>query len=178
MEFVFFKVANFLKLIYSFLLKFQISKTGFFFNPDFPMIIKNGKAISIGNNFSSNGSVRLYADSGEILIGDNNSFNSNVFIGASGGKIIIGSNVLIGPNSVLRASDHQFCKNKLIKDQGHISGIIVIEDDVWLGANVVVLKDVIIRKGSVIGAGSVVTKSTEEYSINVGVPAKQISQRN
>ena len=127
--------------------------------------------------FSSNGNVRLYADSGKIIIGNYNSFNSNVFLGGSGGEIITGDNVLIGPNCVLRASDHKFRKDQIIRNQGHVSGKIIIEDDVWLGANVIILKDVIIKKGSIIGAGSVVTKSTEEYSINAGVPAKKISER-
>ena len=77
----------------------------------------------------------------------------------------------------MRSSDHKFSKNEIIKNQGHITGKIIIEDDVWLGANVVVLKDVIIKKGSVIGAGSVVTKSTEMYSINAGVPSKKITER-
>lgn len=177
MKSIFTKIYIIIKFLYSSFLRTQIHKVGSSFNPDYFLKVKNGAKIVIGSNFSSNGTVRLYADSGEITIGDNNSYNSNVFIGASGGEIIIGNNVLIGPNSVLRASDHRYIKSQLIKNQGHVSGKIIIEDDVWLGANIVVLKDVIIRRGSVIGAGSVVTKSTEEYSINVGVPAKKISER-
>ena len=54
---------------------------------------------------------------------------------------------------------------------------MIIEDDVWLGANVCVNKGVTIRQGSVVGANAVVTKDTEPYSINVGVPAKKIAER-
>jgi galactoside O-acetyltransferase len=171
------KVAILFKLIYGFALRLQISKVGERFLPDYSLKIKNGKGIIIGANFSTNGVLRLYADEGSIIIGDNNSYNSNVYIGASGGKIIIGNNVLIGPNCVIRASDHKFDRNEIIKNQGHISGEIIIEDDVWIGANVVILKNVTVRKGSVVGAGSIITKSTEEYSINVGVPAKKVSER-
>jgi galactoside O-acetyltransferase len=171
------KVVILFKLIYSIILRTKLCKVGTRFLPDYFLKIKNGSNIVIGTNFSSNGTVRLYADQGTITIGDNNSYNSNVFIGASGGKIIIGNNVLIGPNCVLRASDHKFDRSELIKNQGHISGNIIIEDDVWIGANVVILKNVIVRKGSIVGAGSVLTKSTEEYSINVGVPAKKVSER-
>lgn len=171
------KLNILINLFYSLYLRKLLKKVGSAFFPDYFLKIKNGKNIVIGCNFSTNGVVRLYADSGEIIIGDYNSYNSNVFIGASGGKVFIGNNVLIGPNTVLRASDHKFNKDQLIRNQGHVSGTIVIENDVWIGANVVILKDVIIRTGSVIGAGSVVTKSTKEYSINVGVPAKQISLR-
>ena len=171
------KVIILFKLFYSIFLRTKLCKVGARFLPDYFLKIKNGSGIVIGTNFSSNGTVRLYADQGTITIGDNNSYNSNVFIGASGGKIVIGNNVLIGPNCVLRASDHKFDRSELIKNQGHISGNIIIEDDVWIGANVVILKNVTVRKGSIIGAGSVLTKSTEEYSINVGVPAKKVSER-
>lgn len=174
---IFNKLDVLYKLIYSIYLRTKLYKVGARFLPDFFLKIKNGKDIAIGANFSTNGTVRLYADHGSITIGDNNSYNSNVFIGASGGNIIIGNNVLIGPNSVLRASDHKFDRAEPIKNQGHISGSIIIEDDVWIGANVVILKNVTIRKGSIVGAGSVLTKSTQEYSINVGVPAKKISDR-
>ena len=53
----------------------------------------------------------------------------------------------------------------------------MVEDDVWIGANVIVLTGVIISKGSVIAAGSIVTKNVEPYSIVAGVPAKKISSR-
>ena len=64
-----------------------------------------------------------------------------------------------------------------IRDQGFIYADVIIEDDVWLGANVCVNKGVIIRKGSVVGANAVVTKDTDPYSINVGIPSKKISER-
>lgn len=171
------KFSILLKYCYGVLLKTQLRSVGIMFYPGYFLHIQAGHNIEIGSNFSSNGNVRLYADSGKIIIGNHNSFNSNVFIGGSGGEIITGDNVLIGPNCVLRVSDHKFRKDQIIRNQGHVSGKIIIEDDVWLGANVVILKDVIIKKGSIIGAGSVVTKSTEEYSINAGVPAKKISER-
>jgi acetyltransferase-like isoleucine patch superfamily enzyme len=54
---------------------------------------------------------------------------------------------------------------------------VSIEDDVWIGANVIILPGVTIAEGSIVGAGSVVTKSTEPYSINVGNPSKLIKYR-
>lgn len=96
-----------------------------------------------------------------------------------GGRICIGSNILIGPNVVLRASNHIY-KNRdvLIRHQGHESGIIEISDDVWIGANVTVLPNVRIHKGAVVAAGAVVTKDVEEYTIVGGIPAKEISKRD
>lgn len=54
---------------------------------------------------------------------------------------------------------------------------IIIEDDVWIGANAMILRGVRVGKGSVIAAGSVVTKDVEPYCIYGGVPAKKIRQR-
>ena len=53
---------------------------------------------------------------------------------------------------------------------------IIIEDDVWIGAGVRILDGVTIARGCVIGAGSVVTKSTEEFGVYVGVPARLIKK--
>ncbi|MCB2195276.1 MAG: hypothetical protein KQH79_05415 [Bacteroidetes bacterium] len=61
--------------------------------------------------------------------------------------------------------------------QDYYDGDIIIEDDVWIGANSVVVAGVTIGKGSVIAAGSVVTKDVEPYSIYGGVPSKKIRSR-
>ena len=54
---------------------------------------------------------------------------------------------------------------------------MVIEEDVWCGANVVILKGVTIGRGSIVAAGSVVTKSCPPYSVIGGVPAKVIKRK-
>lgn len=59
-----------------------------------------------------------------------------------------------------------------IRDQGHEAGSIIIEDDVWIGANATILKGVTIGHGAVIGAASVVTSDIPEYAVAVGNPAK------
>jgi len=67
--------------------------------------------------------------------------------------------------------------NKPIRDQGHRPGEIIVEDDVWLGANVTVIGSVRVGQGAVVAAGAVVTKDVEPYSIVGGVPAKFIKKR-
>jgi galactoside O-acetyltransferase len=119
----------------------------------------------------------LYADDGELVIGDNCSINTNVQIGASGGKIVIGSNVIIGPNVVIRAANHGLRRDGQMRFQPHTYGEIIIEDDVWIGSNAVITADVLLAKGVVVGAGAVVTKSTEPYTIVGGVPARKIGER-
>ena len=89
-----------------------------------------------------------------------------------------GNNVAIGPNVVFRASNHKYGKKDiLINKQGHQKGRIIIEDDVWISANVVVLPDVTIKKGAVVAAGAVVTKDVEAYKVVGGIPAVNISER-
>lgn len=54
---------------------------------------------------------------------------------------------------------------------------VIIEKDVWIGANVTILKGVTVAEGCVIGAGTVLTKSTHPYGIYVGVPGRRVSER-
>jgi len=171
------KIKNIFCKIYRLYVTFFILKVGKNFQPAFPLVIVNGENIQIGNNFHSMGLIYLYGNQGKIKIGDNLSINSNVIIGASNGGIFIGNNVLIGPNVVMRAANHGISKSKLIREQDHEGGIIIIEDDVWIGSNVVILKDVRLGKGSVIASGAVVTKDVKPYSIVGGVPAQKIFSR-
>jgi acetyltransferase-like isoleucine patch superfamily enzyme len=120
------------------------------------------------------------ADGGTILVENNSRFNVNVHINAScGGKISIGKECLIGPNVIMRTANHSFDRIDIsIFSQGHKCADIIIEDDVWLGSNVVILPGVKVGKGAVIGACSVVTKDIPSMAIAVGVPAKVIKFRD
>ncbi|MDO8527435.1 MAG: acyltransferase [Deltaproteobacteria bacterium] len=146
-------------------------------------IIATPKFIKIGKNLALGKFCQIYCqdpEKGSVLeIGNNVSLNSNAMIIANeGGKIYIGNDVLLGPNVVLRAANHSFeSKNIPIRSQGHKGGTIVLEDDVWLGAGVVVLPNVRIGKGSVVGAGSVVTKDIPPFSVAMGVPAHVVRSR-
>jgi len=64
-----------------------------------------------------------------------------------------------------------------IREQGSTMKGIAISDDVWIGAGCRILDGVEIGKGSIIGAGTVLTKSVPEYSIVVGIPGKVIKRR-
>lgn len=99
-----------------------------------------------------------------LLIIDSGSFiNSNCQIIAHK-KIVIGKNVCIGPNTVIMDHDHVFGKNGVEKKKFK-SNDIIIEDGAWIGANCVILKGSIIRKNSVVGAGSVVSFEVPEGTI-------------
>lgn len=106
------------------------------------------------------------------------SFNTNVHVNADNGRISFGNHVLVGPNVVIRASNHRFDRTDTpIRDQGHSTGEITIEDDIWLGANVSVLGGVRIGRGAVVAAGAVVTKDVASFSVVGGVPARLIKMR-
>ena len=102
--------------------------------------------------------------------------NSNTYIYGKGG-VEIGDNVLISPNCSIVAGDHNTGLNSAIIEKPSKAEKIVIGKDSWIGANAVVLGNVTIGEGSVVGAGSVVTRDTEPYSINAGIPAKKIGER-
>lgn len=163
--------------IYAVLLRSFLSECGRKFQPAFPLKILGGENIRIGNNFRSMGYNYLYGNAGKIIIGDNLSLNTNTQIGADGGEIHIGNNVLIGPNVVIRAADHGTARSNLIMRQPHVGGVINIEDDVWIGSNVVILRNVRLGRGCVVAAGAVVTKDVAPYDIVGGVPARKISER-
>lgn len=91
-------------------------------------------------------------------------------------RIVIGDNVLIGSGAHFYSADHRFDRRDVpISAQGHSPAEdLVVEDDVWIGANVILLAGVRVGRHSVIAAGSVVTKSIEPFSLYAGVPARKI----
>ena len=91
-------------------------------------------------------------------------------------RIIIGNDVLIGAGVHVYVNNHRFDNRDVkIVDQGYFpSEDVVVEDDVWIGANAILLPGVRVGRHSVIAAGSVVTKSVEPFSVYGGVPARKI----
>lgn len=97
---------------------------------------------------------------------------------AGSGNIKIGKSCLIAAHVGIFANNHIFDDpTQTIENQGISSEGIVIEDDCWVGHAVTILDGVTIGKGSVIGAGAVVTKDIPPFSIAVGVPAKVVKSR-
>lgn len=94
------------------------------------------------------------------------------------GKVHIGCNCSIAPNCMIVGTNHRFTDLELdIKDQGNTIKGIEIKSNVWIGANSVILDGVTIGTGTVIGAGSIVTKDIPPYSVAVGNPCRVIKPR-
>ncbi len=112
-----------------------------------------------------------------LTIGNNSSIGPYGYVGCSG-KITIGSNVMFGPKCSLFAENHNFSDTETtIKSQGVNQKGITVEDDCWIGSNVVILDGVTIGKGSIIGAGTLVTKDIMPGSIVVDKRSKNIRIR-
>lgn len=112
----------------------------------------------------------------EISIGDNSGIGLHARVQ---GPLEIGNNVMMGPDVIIYTKNHEFKRVDIpmIKQGATNSKKVVIEDDVWIGARVIILPGVTIGYGSVIGAGSVVTKDIEQYAVVGGVPAKKLKLR-
>ena len=113
-----------------------------------------------------------------ISIGDNVIIRPQSMLMADDyAKIKIGNDVLIGSGLHVYVNDHKFDDiSKTIAAQGYYpSEDVVIGNNVWIGANVIILKGVSIGEHSVIAAGSVVRKDVDSYSVYGGVPAKKLA---
>lgn len=111
-----------------------------------------------------------------LSLGDNVSIHKFSYIDATG-EVIIKNDVSIATSCKLFSFNHGYeDSSKPIKYNDLVVGKIVIENDVWIGADSIILKDVTINSRVVIGAKSVVNKSVESKSIYAGIPAKLIKK--
>ena len=111
---------------------------------------------------------------GDVIIGDHTRVGlHNTIIG----PVCIGNHVNLAQGITVSALNHNFeDKNKRIDEQGITTKPVMIGDDVWIGANAVILPGVTIGRHCVVAAGAVVTKDVPDNSLVAGVPAKLIKQ--
>ncbi len=113
---------------------------------------------------------------GPVIIGDRTKIGlSNTIIG----PVTVGNDVRLAQNITLSGLNHNYEDISLpIHEQGVSTAPIVIEDDSWIGANVVVVAGVTVGKHSIVAAGSIVTKDIPSFSVAVGNPARIVKQYN
>ena len=111
---------------------------------------------------------------GDVIIGNNTLIGmGNTIIG----PVTIGNHVIFAQNIVVSALNHEYRNINLpIHEQKILTNPVVIEDECWIAANVVILAGVTIGKHSVVAAGAIVTKSIPPYSVAVGNPARVIKR--
>lgn len=108
-----------------------------------------------------------------IKIGSRNYFNRNLMIDAAR-LVEIGDNNMFGPDVYITDSNHQFGLGISPAERPMNSGVVRIGNRCWIGARVVILKDVSLGDGCVVGAGSVVTRNVAAGAVVAGVPARPI----
>ena len=115
-----------------------------------------------------------------VTIGENSWISVGCLIQASS-HLVIGQDVLIGEYVSIRDTQHQFATRHVPRrEQGDTIGKVTIEDDVWVGRGALILgrpEGVVIGRGAVIAANSVIHRSVPEYTIWGGAPGRQIGCR-
>lgn len=127
----------------------------------------NGGTIEIGDDTSIQERCQIL---GNVRIGRHVLFAANIHASSGRHYFDVQPHLLIRDQDALAVSDVELRKEFL-------GARLDIEDDCWLGINTVVLRNVRIRKGCIVGANSVVTKSTTPYTIVAGVPARTAHHR-
>lgn len=114
-------------------------------------------------NAKRNGEFRAF-NGGKLTISDGCTFNNNCMV-ACGKEIHIGNNTIFGPNVVIVDHDHDYRSSEGLTSMQYKTGPIVIGDNVWVGANVVILKNTTIGNNVVIGAGCIVSGNIKSNTV-------------
>lgn len=136
-------------------------------SPSAEMTVDKGAMISVGEKFRQrSGSHIRVRSNAELLIGKNVSINHNCMI-VCHEKIEIGNDVQFSPNVMIYDHDHDFRVNGGVKEMKYKSSPIKIGNNVWIGANSVILRGAVVGDNSVIAAGSIVNGIVPENSVLV-----------
>ncbi len=125
--------------------------------------INKGKLI-ISDGLRTRKNVSINITNGELYFGKNIFINRNVSFNVHS-KVLLGNNVIIGENVCIYDHDHLVSLNVKKRRRNFNVRNVIIGNNVWIGSNVVILKGVEIGDGSIISAGSIVTKNIPEKSI-------------
>lgn len=136
------------------------------------MYLGDNAKLSIKNFHSYQGASIYVFDNARLSIGDGTFLNVNSNI-KCWNSITIGKDCAISDNVEIRDSDN----HNILRDDYKISAPIVIEDHVWIGLRCIILKGVTIGEGSIVAAGSIVTKSCPPHSLIAGSPARVIKKK-
>lgn len=135
--------------------------------------------VGAGSVIDSFVKIKPAGGSGDLVLGERVIINSGCVL-YTGQGITIGNHVAIAANCTFAPVNHAYKdKSRLIMEQGFLPGKggIVIEDDVWIGANCVLLDGAVLRRGCVVGAGSLVRGELAAYTVYAGQPLRAVGER-
>ena len=135
--------------------------------------------VGAGSVIDSFVKIKPTGGSGDLVIGARSVVNSGCVL-YTGNEIRIGNQVAIAANTTLAPVNHAYRdRSRPIAEQGFLPsrGGIVIEDDVWIGANCVLLDGAVLRRGCVIAAGSLVRGEIPAYTVHAGHPLVRLGER-
>ncbi len=117
-----------------------------------------------------------------IEVGDDVIWGFGCLLIASDSGIVMGDKVMIGPHVSIIAGDHNTSEvGRFMRDvrnkRPENDRVVVIEDDVWVGARAIILKGATLRRGCIVGAGALVLDEVPPYTIVVGAPARVVKVR-
>ena len=137
----------------------------------------DNRGITIGDGVFIGRNTILSCKNGDIIIEDkaNLGFNCEIF---SASRVRVGKNILMAAYTYLVGGDHLYDRVDLpVLEQGRTARGIDVDDNVWLGAHVVVTDGSCVGRDAIIGAGAVVVGEIPEFAIATGIPAKVMRDR-
>lgn len=159
---------------------FLQSKKGNRLNEKFVFLINEAKRLrleatlkSCGHNVSFQFPIQI-SQPECVSIGSNVAFASFVHIWGGGG-VTIGNRVMIGSHTAITSITHNYTQEIMYATV--VTRPVVIEDDVWISTHAVIMPGITLGKGSVVGAGCVVTHDVDPLTIVAGVPGRKINER-
>ncbi len=138
---------------------------------------RDNRGIDIGSNVVIGRQSILHCKNGDIALGDAVNIGVNCDI-TSSNRVTVGAKTLIAAYAYLVGGDHDFsAADRPVMEQGRVARGITIGEESWIGAHAVVLDGTEIGRGTIVGAGAVVTKSLPAGAIAAGMPARVIRMR-
>jgi acetyltransferase-like isoleucine patch superfamily enzyme len=135
------------------------------------------RGVRLGDHVSVQENVLINANRGHVVLGDRSWLGPGSIVYGNGG-VEIGRDVMVASQCAINTVSHYSDRTDTpMNRQGTYCDPVVLEDDVWVGTAAVILQGVRVGRGSIIGAGAVVTRDIPPYSIAVGVPARVAGSR-
>ena len=118
----------------------------------------------------------VWLNGDRVEMGDRVGFNYGCYVNGYGG-LTIGDRSIFGPYTMIHTANHEMDPGTPIPDQGWTPAAVTVEADCWIGMGVCILPGVTIGEGCIVGAGAIVAKDLEPWSLAVGNPARAIRNR-